>query len=217
VSIKFRTIKSAAGQARVVIRPPIEHMQQFWLRGKFFEQEELESIYWRYRGGIFVDVGSSIGNHTLFFAKFCQVERVISIEPVLYSVGHQIENLRLNNLYNVSVLNVAAGSSHGACSMERFGPNLGQFCVASGNNVSTMPLDSLLKGIEQITLMKIDVEKHELKVLEGAGRTLDKHKPILYLELLGRKIYTDVTDFLKRFGYMERESWVNNYRFEAQR
>ena len=59
------TIHSRAGNATVTLRKPIEHLQEVWARGEFFEQRLLEYIYWHYKGGVFVDVGSAIGTPPL--------------------------------------------------------------------------------------------------------------------------------------------------------
>ena len=78
------TLYSRAGEAQVEVRDPGEHMQNAWAKGRFFEQELLEYVYWHYGGygGTWIDVGSALGNHTLFFAAFCKPAAVLSIEPV---------------------------------------------------------------------------------------------------------------------------------------
>ncbi|NIP84985.1 MAG: hypothetical protein GTO03_05265, partial [Planctomycetales bacterium] len=75
------------------------HIQAHWLRGEFFETRLLEYIYWHFKGRVFVDVGSNIGNHTLFFAKFCRPKGVISIEPHAPSLAHQVEVLQTNGVH----------------------------------------------------------------------------------------------------------------------
>lgn len=48
--------------------------------------------------------------------------------------------------------------------------------------VNTMPLDEFINEIESTQLIKIDVEGAELKVLEGARKLIEKHRPIIIFE-----------------------------------
>jgi len=40
-----------------------------------------------------------------------------------------------------------------------------------------------LKITKNISVIKIDVEGHEFEVLEGAINTIDRYKPIIYIEV----------------------------------
>lgn len=50
-------------------------------KGHFYEEALLTKIAQIARSGIYLDVGSHIGNHTLFFAKECLSTLVIGFEP----------------------------------------------------------------------------------------------------------------------------------------
>lgn len=62
-------------------------------------------------------------------------------------------------------------------------------------------------GIENICLIKIDVEGNEKFVLEGARRTLKEQKPLVYCELLRKHAKrfgyhpNDVIEFMAEIGY----------------
>jgi len=210
-------VRSVAGEAKVYFRPPMEYEQDFWSNGQFKEQEILEDVYKRYHGGTFIDVGSAIGNHTLFYAMFCQADHVISIEPMLSSVEHQIENLRLNNIHNVSVLNVAISNFRGTCSMKRYGRTIGQVRTAQGHSTLVMTLDDLLGSFEPITLIKIDTEGHEKQILYGGEGMLREYRPVIYLEThTGRAEKNTMLEFLEQFGYVQTASWGRQCRLEAK-
>lgn len=68
---------------------------------------------------------------------------------------------------------------------------------------------------EAISLMKIDVEGHELQVLKGARRLIRKHRPTLEIEIYGS--IDGVLQFLMPLGY--ELTWNKNadYVFIAQR
>jgi FkbM family methyltransferase len=201
-------IHSRAGNAIATLHKPIEHLQEVWARGEFFEQRLLEYIYWHYLGGVFVDVGSAIGNHSLFFAKFCAPQHVISVEPVRANVERQRELFKLNNV-TVRIYNCALSDKPGTGAMEAFaGKNLGQWRLVKGDDVQVMTLDALLEGVDgrRITLVKVDVEGHELKVLQGGERTLIHNRPALFLEIRSRSQHKAITEYLARFGYAQVDS-----------
>ena len=64
--------------------------------------------------------------------------------------------------------------------------------------VEIKTLDSF--NIEKPTLIKLDVEGSELKVIQGARNTLNKFKPVLWIE-----IHTDATLKAEGFPYERRE------------
>ena len=204
--MQTHTIISRAGSATVITEEPIEHLQQCWQRGEFFEQRMLEYIYWHYKSGVFVDVGAALGNHSLFFAKFCAVKFVIAVEPVPSSCLRQAEIYGLNRVGNlVHVYNCAVSDKGGRGAMERFGSNLGQFRLIPGNDVVIETLDSIVakERAKPVRLVKIDVEGHELRVLKGAARLLDEQRPALFIEIRSRQRHAQVTQYLSGFGYKQ--------------
>ena len=65
--------------------------------------------------------------------------------------------------------------------------------------------DSFSVPVNKIAVLKIDVEGHEVSVLEGARQTIARDRPFLMTESGNRD--SGVTDFLTRlgYGYAERE------------
>jgi hypothetical protein len=68
-------------------------------------------------------------------------------------------------------------------------------------DVSCERLDDIYTGIPSI--MKIDVEGHELQVLKGATDTIKKHKPVLLIEIHGFSEDNDVHRYIKSLGYKD--------------
>jgi hypothetical protein len=65
-----------------------------------------------------------------------------------------------------------------------------------------------------ISFIKIDVEGHELKALQGASDTLKIHHPILALELHVKKERTqseDILEFLEQQGYGYAHVFKSNF------
>ena len=206
---EIKEIQSKAGKARVEIRDPTEHLQAAWAEGQFFEQELLEYIYYHYGGygGTFVDAGAAIGNHTLFFAKFCKPSVVLSIEPVAESMDHNQRNIRLNSLESkVRFYPCALGSVIGTGTMEQRNPsNLGDCRLVAGEDVPVATLDGILEGgrFKEVVLVKIDVEEQELDVLKGATHLLETQAPALFLECRHRGRHGVISRWLAQYHYAQ--------------
>lgn len=215
-----QVIHSKAGEAKVVIKPPVEHIQGHWAKGIFYEGAMLEYIYHHYSGGIFVDVGSSIGNHTLFFAKFCDPSWVASFEPHPESAQHQLENLVLNGVQEqVKLFTVALSDQPGMMGLERFGTHCGQFRLIEGKDIPVSTLDAFASGVlwKGITLIKIDVEGWEYQVLLGALGTINRDSPALFIELATHSEYSKVSNLLGMLGYWPRRKFNQTPTYEFVR
>jgi len=93
------------------------------------------------------------------------------------------KNIKNNKIISkVQVINAAAGSRNGRCSLIP-GPasNIGLTKTTEGKDVKMITLDTLV-GDKEISLIKIDVEGNELGVLKGARRILEKQSPFLFIE-----------------------------------
>ena len=66
--------------------------------------------------------------------------------------------------------------------------------------VSTTTLDIATREMLSPALIKIDVEGHELEVLEGAAKILETHKPIIMIESFGKRAEA-IRAILKPHGY----------------
>ncbi len=76
--------------------------------------------------------------------------------------------------------------------------------VAGPGDIRAIPIDSL--ALEDVLLLKLDVEGYELKVLEGSRETLARCRPFVMMELKDRKIAKGTADmapheFLLGQGY----------------
>ncbi|HMT19795.1 MAG TPA: FkbM family methyltransferase [Promineifilum sp.] len=132
----------------------------------------------------FVDIGANMGWFTLLGATVAR--QVIAIEPNPANVQLLYRSVLANGFENVRVLQGAVTD----------GPNLLQLnFLHSNGSVSSVEasaatativqgnaLDSLLKDIERIDVMKMDIEGHEPIALEGMRETLRRFRPVLIFE-----------------------------------
>ncbi len=140
---------------------------------------------------VFVDVGANVGSHTLYMAKHAATVHAIEPwPPVLRRLRHLVE---INELSNVVIHPVGVGSEEG--SMPFFEPpedNLGTGSFAAdhgqqeqGEDLPIRPGDALFaeQGIDEIHLVKMDIEGYEKFALQGMRATNERDRPVYVMEL----------------------------------
>jgi FkbM family methyltransferase len=172
----------------------------------FYEKDLLEEIESLDLTGTYVDVGSNIGNHSLFFSTCCKAERVISIEPSPNTFKYLVNNVSSQARVPVEFINAAVSDSFGYCSMQNIdNKNLGRTKVIVGDTTIVRTLDSILEPFENVSLIKIDVEGFETKVLLGASKILNKQHPVLCIESATEDEFKEVKNILEPLGYYASE------------
>jgi FkbM family methyltransferase len=162
------------------------------------------------QGWIVFDVGAHHGFYTLLAsAKVGQKELVIAFEPSPHELQRLLRHLRLNRCSNVYVESIALADFIG----------IAEFYVGLGSHNALNSLQNPPKGIpyrrivvpvttldryisqrmiNNVDLIKIDVEGAELLVLKGAKNLLQKlPRPIIVCEF--------IDDWMERFGYKGKE------------
>ncbi|MGQ9866333.1 MAG: FkbM family methyltransferase [Pseudanabaenaceae cyanobacterium] len=193
--------------------------------GDWFEGE-LE--FWRnflQPGMTAIDVGANAGVYAFSAAR--RGVRVLAIEPFAGCVDLLHQTKATNGFAAVEIVAAAASDRPGTLSLivgesselNKVRP-AGQDLTAH-QQVMTVPaiaLDDLLErfDLQQVDILKLDAEGHELAVLTGAQELLRRFRPvILYENLAGAQgSNLPVADWLRaqgysRFGYRPyRQQWV---------
>lgn len=127
------------------------------------------------KNSIMVDIGANEGYFTVLMAKVCK--KVIAIEPASKNVSILKNNVSINNLKNVVIHQVAAGSKNGNIVLNECVINGMWNCVGkpkvpliyNSTNVPVRRVYELLKpaDIPLIKLIKIDVEEFEFETIQG--------------------------------------------------
>jgi len=148
--------------------------------------------------GVVVDVGANIGYYTLLMAKRCK--RVYAIEPDKRSFLILKKNVGVNKLKNVVLLNMAAGDKKEKKYLVWDENNQGnsQISDKNGERVLIDTLDNILRKEQKISLIKVDTQGWEAKVVEGAKKIMKRELPTLFLEYTpGEYIDNKMINFLK--------------------
>ena len=117
-------------------------------------------------GGLFVDVGAFVGQHSIRVAKSCKC-RTIAIEPVPSHANVLLENAKLNGVYDaITILRECAGGEHSTVQLHENG--MSSRVERYGSlRASIRPLSDILDAEQHVDLIKIDVEGMEIEVLNG--------------------------------------------------
>lgn len=162
--------------------------RSFELYGEYCEQEVALYKQLVEPGQVIVDAGANIGAHTVFFARATGPEGAVhAFEPqrvIFYMLG---ANLALNGLDNVHARHAALGDAPGTITVPRvdYGKagNFGGVSLVAGGPGETVPVmtvDGL--ALDRCDLIKIDVQGMEGQVLAGARRTIERFRPMMYVE-----------------------------------
>jgi protein O-GlcNAc transferase len=149
-----------------------------------------------------LDVGANIGNHTHAINKFTKDCYLISIEPF----EQNLEILKLNH-NNGHILNCFVDNDINAYNeIElKISPiwgknNLGYIKQTNkGQTVKVNCIDSIV--LENLSLIKLDIEGNELNALKGALHTIGVFKPIIIAEHHTESEHLEVLNYLSDFGY----------------
>jgi FkbM family methyltransferase len=179
----------------------IEDGIKTWLhRGVVWEQHLIDLFRTHVRRGtIAIDAGAHVGTHTLTLSRLVGPRgRVLAFEPQRKLHRELVHNLRLNGIANVSAIRCALGDVIARVRMRAPVPgNEGGTAVGRGGDAVAMrTIDSL--AVENISLMKIDVEGYEDQLIAGATRTLARQLPTLVIEIQGGHVYDTAPARVKR-------------------
>ncbi len=168
-------------------------------------------------GDVVVDVGANIGTHTVFFAKkVTEVGLVFAFEPQRLVFQTLCGNVALNGLTNVVTFQSAVGEARGQLVFPPIDPrvkyNFGAVAGAAsgaGEAVDVLPIDEL--GLPRCTLIKVDVEGMEAKVVAGARETIARCRPALFLENDTVERSREVLEAVESVGYKAYWHIANYY------
>ena len=152
-------------------------------------------------GGAAIDVGANVGAVTVPLALAAKRvgARLISFEPFPRNVDWMRQNLQANQVEDaVIIVNCGLSSASGDAILllrEDFetGASIGNASVAEpGNNerfqrvtIQLNTLDDLWPsfGSPRLDVVKVDIEGHEDRFLEGAKQTLSTNRPAILMEV----------------------------------
>lgn len=167
-----------------------ESLQRDFLFG-LYDRRELELVREHLGEGDFVDVGAHVGLYTVA-AALHGPGRVLAFEPNPSARAQLDGNVALNECANVLVVPKAVGDAPGSALLHvPRTPDPSFSSLAAGRFDEGEPIDVEVTTVDaeveaaglRPSVVKIDVEGGELAVVGGMQRTLERHRPVLLVEV----------------------------------
>lgn len=183
------------GGARICVPHDLANITTFVLleQEAWFEPELEFAAGCLSPGQIAVDVGANLGVFTTALARRAGPSgRILAFEPTAATAARLRRTLEAGRLSGVDLFQAALSDRSGAGRLRIAGsPELNALTEeAAGDEdseaVNLLTLDGVLKAhvpAGKLALVKIDAEGHELRVVRGAERTLERHEPLLLFEV----------------------------------
>ena len=180
----------------------------------FYEKEDLTLLKNSFSNNIkkssFIDIGSNIGNHSIFFRN--NFKNIYCFEP--QRITYKILQLNTEKFNNIKIYNYGIDIKHKETTFYIPIHNNGMVKknkiegeIIREERVILKPIDNLL--IKNVGFIKIDVEGNEFNVLKSLIKILKSDKPILGFELnLNNKNKDKLFHFLYKNNY--HTFFVNN-------
>jgi FkbM family methyltransferase len=167
---------------------------------------------------VIFDIGSNIGTFTTWMSKACNNGKIYSFEPQRSVFQLLCGNVAINNLYNVYTYNLAIGKENSKIKFKEpdyFSKNdFGTFSLIE-KVINENPKEEIIVDINtldwfveyheipKVDLIKIDVEGMDIDVLLGAKTTIDKFKPVIFIEHNDsrKSIINEIQLYLNQFDY----------------
>ena len=178
--------------------------------------------------GWFFDVGANVGLYIWEVAKVSPSRKILGFEPdpenfkllEMTRKEADIQNFEIcpdalsNQTDEVSFFQDSLTSATG-CIRGEEKPWIEQYLNGSSKQISvnTRPMDSMVENNKIPSLIKIDVEGHELEVLEGAVTALSVAKPLLIIESFPpkqKKVISLLLEYGYKIGDADRNSSLNS-------
>ncbi len=185
----------------------------------------LTEALWRLTspGETAIDIGANIGYMTSIMARRVgKAGKVWCFEPnpeVYTELSENIKNWDNNQeLHNIYAHQIALSNHSGTGVLNISSKNRGEAFIDDASQsdkqiiIKTFPvalerLDTIFAKVQHLSILKIDVEGHELEVLEGAGELISQHRirDILFEE--HHAYPSQLTQFLESNGYTVFRIW----------
>ena len=207
---KFYQVTEKHGGKNFLIRPDMEYI-------KHDGAKDFKLIEWSHGlvnlNSIFVDIGTRSGEWTVYLAEKCK--EVHSFEACKSKYMGLCGTIALNGIFNVNTYNYSISSieNNGMIRNLNIFDNNGnktsmdEEIISKENNylgsekVICRTLDSF--GLDNISLIRIDINGCELDVFEGARTTILKCNPVILFTSNGEEWYNDKK--IKTFQYLVNE------------
>lgn len=166
---------------------------------------------------IFIDAGANFGLYSVSVARALPHAKIYAFEPDARARYQLYGTLYLNDLVDrVIVSDLALSEKSGLSKFERHdreNPGRSRLTDSGNLEVKTCPIDDLFNFHGLNIALKIDVEDHEMALLNGARNLLERNNCLLQIESFSP---TDLIALMNNLSYENIYSVGNDYFFSKR-
>lgn len=169
-----------------------------------------------HKDDIAFDIGTNVGEYTYVLERYVGSENVYSFEPIpaLFKTLKKrfknviVEPMALSNKsgssqFKIPIINGIVFQTRGKLDLGITEPGETNYEIIE---VQCNTIDEYVnrKAIPMIKFLKIDVEGHEVQVLKGGIKTINRSRPIMLIEIEQRHHLVPIDtifEFIKELGY----------------
>lgn len=194
----------------------VEENQVFW-KGLYNGWEKKSISLWKElvkNSNVIFDIGANTGLYGLVAKSINSSSKIYSFEP-LPGVYKFLEKNIQENLFDINSYELGLSNYNGKAKVYlREGTDFAYSVTVNKKTIfdknaheleiEVMRLDSFIEqnNITAIDLIKLDVETHEVEVLNGMGRYLNEFKPTFIIEVLNAEIAEKLALIFDGIGYL---------------
>ena len=194
------------------IRESIERKTYFIREYEKKRMDYLIQTSKKIKSEILIDIGANIGFYSILLSEYFKI--IKSYEPNLRNFHVLNKNIKKNNLQK-KVQTFNYGLSNKKQILKGTSMTKGELFQTSGFFLSEQNVegedvfvnigDEVLNFNGEILTIKIDVEGHELFVLQGIKKVLENNYCIIQIEIWDKN-YQEINEFLNNLDYMKSKS-----------
>ena len=189
--------------------------QVFW-RGWSGYEPETAPLFFRlaHEAEVVIDVGAFVGFFSVLAGLANRGGRVFAFEPMSDNAERLRRHVELNGLNNVELVQAAVSAHPGEAELFHTPGSypsstslVRDFMITHSGVISsvvpTVALDIFLeeRGVESVSLVKLDIETGEPDALRGMRRTLKRDTPPIFCEVLSDEVGAELETILAPLGY----------------
>jgi FkbM family methyltransferase len=159
---------------------------------------------------LYIDIGTNIGYHILGVHKNTGA-KCLGFEP--HPKHFAVASYNCQDYTDIALVNAAVSDTTGDVILTDFDvdkiTNYGEVKSPDDEGQKTITSSSIRLDdikLSGCTLMKIDVEGNEMRVLRGAEQTIEKFKPVILYEAMDVEVWKECVSFMTSKGY--KQYWV---------
>jgi FkbM family methyltransferase len=180
---------------------------------------------------VIFDIGGHSGQYARLLARIASRGRIYSFEPSSYSRSILNFANKAGGFDNIDVVPMGLGDAPGTLTLTTPIKSYGTFRYGLAHmgdeatngachheNVALTTIDDFVTkaGLNRLEFIKMDVEGWELRILKGGTETIQRYRPAMMIELVGKQLaragdsLEDAWALLQSLGY-HQEVFIDAY------